>query len=119
MLSFLKPNKANVGGTALLLAANWAAGFVPRLVLPLLGAAGGGAGSGAASQAGRAAFAGAASGGVRAGAGGYGFGLQGLEMGAISLAATALLFYIVLSFVMAYLARDGEDAKAKAGSGNK
>jgi len=106
MMSVLKPNKANVVGTVLLLAANWVAGFVPRLVMPLLSS-----GSQAAASAGRGAFT-AGSAGMRAGgyAGGAAYGLVGSAAG---LLMTALLFYVILSFVIAKLAGEAKTEAEK------
>lgn len=97
MLSILKPNKANLIGTALLLIANAAGGFISRIGLRLV-AGGADTAVGAAANGGRAA--------AFAGAGGSAgqFGNFGLIGGAANLIILALLFYLVISFVVGRLA---------------
>jgi hypothetical protein len=111
MLSVLKPNKANVVGTLSLLVANWIAGFVPRLIMPLLMAENG---MGGAAATGRGAF---AAGSTVARSGGSGFtggGVASLVGSAVGLIVTALLFYVILSFVVAKLAKpEVEKAETK------
>ncbi len=103
MLDFLKPNKANVIGTIALLAANWLGGVVSRYaVFPLIvdamggtmqnGGRGGGFGAGGMMQ----------------------FGNIGLAAGAANLVILAVLFYIVISFTLAEIAKSPESQKTKS-----
>jgi len=110
MLSSLKPGKANVIGTVLLLVANYAGSFVSRLasgaLIPRSGNIaqfGNGSATQFAGSAGRAAYAGgeSASGGA------------GLLSSAISLVVLAVLFYVVVSFVVGAFANPQESREEK------
>jgi uncharacterized membrane protein len=106
MLSSLKPNKTNVLGTILLLAANYAGGFVSRIA------------SGALIQraaSGATQYAGAAGRGAMAGAGGYGG--AGLVSEAMGLVVLAVLFYAILSLVPVMFAKSQESREEKGEAG--
>ena len=97
--SFLKPNKANVIGTVALLAANWIGGLISRYaVIPLI------AGS----------MGGAMQGGGRGGAPGMQFGGFGLVAGAANIVILAILFYVIISFTLAEIAKSPESQNAKS-----
>jgi hypothetical protein len=101
MLSFLKPTKANLAGTAALLIANWAGGLVSRYAIsPLIFQVAGGAMQGGGRGAGGAAM--------------MPFGGFGLAAGAANLVILAVLFYVILSFILAEIAKSPETQKAKS-----
>ncbi len=102
MGNFLMPNKANVIGTVLLLAANWAGGFVSRYAVRLVAAGGADATGSAAGFAGRLAggAAGAAGG---AGAAQFANGGFALMSGAVTTLILAVLFYAAISIVVGKL----------------
>jgi hypothetical protein len=95
IMGFLKPGKANVGGTLALLAANFIGGSVSGALMPLVFSIEGSAGG----QGGRNA---GGYGGSFAGGGGQ-FGGFGLESGALNLIVLALLFYVAISLVIGFL----------------
>lgn len=105
---FLKPNKANVIGTALLLVANWTAGFVSRLVLQVARS-----GSDVVATGGRGSFAGAGA----AQFGGTQYGGLNILSGATNLVILAVLFYVIVSFVAEKLVNAQEPAKKKETEG--
>ena len=116
-ISSLKPNKTNVVGTVLLLAANYAGGLVSRIVSGIIvprGAAAATQFAGNASQ-----YAGAAGRGAMAGAGVAQYGNTGLASGAINLVILAVLFYVIVSFVTVMFAKPDEsrEQKGEAGKG--
>src|SRR5271157_78368 len=107
MGSFLKPDKANVIGTVAFLIANYVGGFVSRLAtMAVAGGNGAGAYGGNATYAGRAA--GMANAGARLGTG-------GLISGAVNLVILAVLFYVIISFVMDKFARNPAVEGSKSG----
>ncbi|VVB98285.1 Uncharacterised protein [uncultured archaeon] len=105
-MDFLKPNKANLIGTALLLVADVIGGSVSRIASSLARGAAGTAMNGTAASAGRGAFAG----GTRSAAGSF-----GLVSGALNIVILAVLFYVVISFVVAKLGKEPDVKPAKAG----
>jgi hypothetical protein len=112
-MTFLRPTKASIAGTALLLVASFVGGFLSRVIIPLFmqrDTAGGYAG------AGRGAFAG---GGPMAGngafsGGGAQFGGFGLLSAAVDYVILAILFYVVVSFVIDLAVK--EPARGEKGS---
>jgi hypothetical protein len=100
MSSFLKPNKANIIGTVLLVVAYWIAGFVPRLITPLFMTTNGTDGTGMMA---RGAYS-AGSAGMRSGS----YGVAGLAGSAAEIVVAVVLFYVILSFVIVNLAKSGE-----------
>ena len=97
----LKPNKTNVIGTVLLVVANFISGYVSRVIIQLFNSES----SATASTGGRGAFAGNT---ARFGSGNFGF-LTGI----LNIVIVALLFYIVLSFILEKFPRQKEDEKQK------
>jgi large-conductance mechanosensitive channel len=109
MLSNLKPNKSNVVGTVLLLAASYVGGFVSRIVSGLIVPRGGGQYAGAASQYAGTAGRGAMAGGT--------FGTSGLVSGAINFVILAILFYVIISLVPVMFAKPQESREEKGEAG--
>ncbi len=109
MLSALKPNKSNVVGTVLLLAASYVGGFVSRIVSGLIVPRSADQYAGAASQ-----YAGAAGRGAMAGGS---FGSSGLVSGAINLVVLAVLFYVIISLVPVMFAKSQESREEKGEAG--
>ena len=112
MLSSLKPNKVNVVGTFLLLAANYAGGFVSRIASGALAPRGSAAGQFAANAS---QYAGAAGRGAMAG--GAQYGGAGIVSGAMSLAVLAVLFYAIMSLVPVMFAKSQESREEKGEAG--
>ncbi len=104
MMDFLKPNKANLIGTAALLVANWIVGLVSRLFISPLVFSGMGI---QMQNGGRGAFGGMGSGGMMP------YGGAGLAAGAVELVLLAVVFYVILSLVIGKLA-EAPGAAAKA-----
>ncbi|MGV8176658.1 MAG: hypothetical protein ACP5NX_02585 [Candidatus Bilamarchaeaceae archaeon] len=114
-LGFLKPNRANIIGTALLIMANYAAGVVSGFMARFLMA--GSSDSGMAQSMGREFSRGAGS--FTGGGGEFAVGgiqTLGLASQALNLLVLAILFYLVLSFILGKLAgkpKDGGEAAKK------
>ncbi len=103
-MDFLKPNKANVIGTAALLAANWVIGLISRLAInPLVFSA-----MGVQMQYGGRG----GPGGGFAGPGMGGFGGAGLAAGAVELVILAAVFYVIVSLIAGKLAETAHDRSA-------
>ncbi len=115
MVSWFKPTKANLVGTVLLLAANWAGGLISRPIVQLI--TGGGtadmAGRAAGGFAGRAAGAYAGQGGAFSGTASTQFAAYGLASSAVSFVVLALLFYVVLSVVFGMLPKAPEERRMR------
>ncbi len=105
-MDFLKPNKANVIGTAALLVANWVVGLLSRFAInPMVFSA-----MGVQMQGGRGGFGGGFGG---AGSGGMmPFGGAGLAAGAVELVILAAAFYVILSLVIGKLAETARNEGA-------
>lgn len=107
-MEFLKPNKMNIIGTAALLVANWVGSFASRSIMRLV-VAGNETAGGFAGAGGRGAFAGGA------GAAGAQAGNFGLISGAASIIITAILFYLVISFVAGKFGKESRASGKEAG----
>ncbi len=110
MGSFLKPNKANLAGTAALLAGNFIFGYASRFAMQLVNA---GSAPDTASFAGRTAGSFAGTAGGYANSGVRMAGASGLIGGAVSTILLALVFYVIVSFVidMHYKENNGPGAE--------
>jgi|GEM_PF-6139116 len=91
MASFLKPNKWNLIGTAALLVASYLGSFISGLVSRFAMESAGGSGTYAGNVTGMAG---------RGAIGATRIGGLGLVGGAVNLVILAVLFYVILSFVM-------------------
>ena len=92
-LSFLKPTKRNVIGTALLLVANWLGSYLSRLLSQLINPRNsGGSGSDFVATGGRGNF--AAGGNMQ-----FGNASNIIISQAINIIILAMLFYMVISFI--------------------
>ncbi len=91
-MNFLKPNKANIIGTVLLLVANFMGGFISRVAVPLIIPRTDSNGSiiQGMGQGGRGSF----------GAGVGMYGNSGFASSVINVVILAILFYVILSFVV-------------------
>lgn len=107
MGSFLKPDKAKVIATVAFLIADYVGGFVSRLAM--LAVAGGNA---AGTYGGNGTYAGRAAGMMN---GGARMGSGGLISGAVNLVILAVLFYVIVSFVMDKFARNPAGDGSKSG----
>lgn len=101
-MDFLKPNKGNLIGTAALLVANYLGSFVSSLVSRFaMQPAGGTYAGNVTGMAGRGA------------AGAARLGGSGLVGGAVNFVILAVLFYVVLAFVMDKFAKEPTTPKSE------